>query len=70
MTGGAFIIWLHGLAALLFCGAAIVEARRPSRFVGHRLLLAALGITALWALGVAGIGDGEMPVRVALNTSP
>lgn len=67
MTGGAFIIWLHGLAALLFCGAAIVEARRPSRFVGHLLLLAALGITALWALGVAGIGDGEMPVRVALT---
>jgi putative PEP-CTERM system histidine kinase len=67
VTGAAFIIWLHGLAALLFCGAVMVEARRPSRFVGHRLLLATLGISALWALGVAGIGDGEMPVRVALT---
>ena len=66
MTGAAFIIWLHGLAALLFCGAALVAARHPVRFAPRWLLLAALALSALWALGVAGIGDTEMPVRVML----
>ena len=64
MTGGAFIIWLHGLAALLFCAAGVVEARRPVSFVPRWLLLAALALSAMWALGVAGIGDTEVPVRV------
>ena len=64
MTGAAFVIWLHGLAALLFCGAALMEARRPVRFAPRGVLLLALGLSALWALGVAGIGDAEVPVRV------
>jgi putative PEP-CTERM system histidine kinase len=64
VTGAAFIIWLHGLAALLFCSAALVEAQRPVRFAPRWLLLLALALSALWALGVAGIGDAEVPVRV------
>ncbi|WP_375271873.1 XrtA/PEP-CTERM system histidine kinase PrsK [Sphingomonas sp.] len=64
MTGAAFVIWLHGLAALLFCGAALMEVRRPVGFVPRWSLLLALGLSALWALGVAGIGEAEVPVRV------
>ncbi|MBW6522547.1 PEP-CTERM system histidine kinase PrsK [Sphingomonas sp. RHCKR47] len=66
MTGAAFNIWLHGLAALLFCGAFAIEARRASSIAPRGLLLLALGASGLWALSVAGIGDGETPVRVML----
>ncbi|WP_294190359.1 XrtA/PEP-CTERM system histidine kinase PrsK, partial [uncultured Sphingomonas sp.] len=64
MTVAAFIIWLHGLAALLFVGAALAEARSPLRAVPRWLLLFALGSSALWSLSVAGIGDGELVARV------
>lgn len=66
MTGAAFIIWLHGLAALLFCGAALVEARSPLRAVPRWLLLLALGTSALWSLSVAGIGDGVLAGRLVM----
>lgn len=65
MSGAAFVIWLHGLAALLFCGAVVMLARRPVGFVSRRSLLLAFGLSALWALGVAGIGEAEVSVRVA-----
>ena len=66
MTGSAFIIWLHGLAALLFGGAFVAGLRRPDRSVTRWLLLIALGASALWALSVAGIGDGEGTVGVTM----
>ncbi|WP_162140014.1 XrtA/PEP-CTERM system histidine kinase PrsK [Sphingomonas sp. Mn802worker] len=66
MTVAAFIIWLHGLAALLFCGAFVAEARSPIRAVPRWLLLFALGSSALWAISIAGIGDGEIGVRMAV----
>ncbi|SEK53498.1 multi-sensor signal transduction histidine kinase [Sphingomonas palmae] len=64
MAVAAFIIWLHGLAALLFVGAALAETRSPVRTIPRWLLLFTLGASALWSLSVAGIGDGESVARV------
>jgi putative PEP-CTERM system histidine kinase len=59
------VIWVHALVALLFCGVAVVQARAPTRLVPRWLLVAALGATALWALAVAGIDNGDVAARLA-----
>jgi putative PEP-CTERM system histidine kinase len=62
---GALTLWLHALAALLF-GALTLLALRPREGVAPRRSLAvALGMTALWALAVSGIGGDEMVTRAA-----
>ena len=58
------IIWVHALAALLFCGVALVQRRAPTRLVPSALLIAALVVTALWALAVAGIGEQDVATRM------
>ena len=63
------ILWSHALAALLFAGVAASRLRAVdfgTRTGLPRLtFVAALGLTALWALAVAGIGAQDMAVRVA-----
>lgn len=59
------IIWIHALAAMLLGGAAVAAAREPARLVRRGPLTAALLLSALWALGVAGIGGGDVAVFVA-----
>lgn len=58
------IIWLYALVALLFCGVAVVQRRAPTRLVPSGLLTAALLLTALWALAVAGIGERDIAARL------
>jgi putative PEP-CTERM system histidine kinase len=54
------IIWVHALVALLFGAVALVQRRAPTRLIPPRLLTGALLVTALWALAVAGIGEGDV----------
>lgn len=54
------ILWVHALAALLF-GLLGVDAGRK----GERALAAALALTALWALAVAGLGARDVATALA-----
>ena len=56
MTIGAVILWVHAMAALLLCAAAVGVARTRPAHLPRGRLIAALAVTALWALAVAGIG--------------
>lgn len=59
------ILWTHALAALLF-GALALWAMRPSDLQAPRTPLAvALGLSALWALAAAGIGENDIGPRIA-----
>ncbi len=60
---GTLILWGHALAALLFATAALAVWRRPR--AGRRAFAAALVVTALWALAVAGIDPRDLSVRLA-----
>ena len=51
---GTVILWGHALAALLFAGLAVSQLRDGAASVPRTAFLAALGLTALWALAVAG----------------
>lgn len=57
----AFTLWGHALAALLFAVIAAAEARRAVTAMPRLAFTCALGLTALWALAVAGI-DARAPV--------
>jgi len=59
------ILWGHALAALLFAGIALSLLRERAPGLPRRTLMIALGVTALWALAVAGIGGGELVTRLA-----
>ena len=61
------IVWLYALVALQFCGVAAVQRRAPTRLVPPWLLTVALLATALWALALAGIGEGDFATRVAAS---
>ncbi|AQR75179.1 XrtA/PEP-CTERM system histidine kinase PrsK [Sphingomonas sp. LM7] len=58
------VLWSHALAALLFGGLTFWTIRATAIGLPRRPLALALGLTALWALAVAGIGGGEMVTRV------
>jgi putative PEP-CTERM system histidine kinase len=58
------ILWSHALAALLFGGLTFWTIRATAIGLPRRPLALALGLTALWALAVAGIGNGEMVTRI------
>jgi len=58
------ILWSHALAALLFGGLAVWTMRAPASGLPRRPLAAALALSSLWALAVAGIGAGEMVTRI------
>ncbi|NJR79222.1 XrtA/PEP-CTERM system histidine kinase PrsK [Sphingomonas corticis] len=59
------IIWCHALAAMLLAGVAAAQVREPVGLVQRAVLAAALLLSALWALGVAGIGGGDVAVSAA-----
>jgi putative PEP-CTERM system histidine kinase len=53
-------LWSHALAALLFGALAVSQVSVPAR----RAFAAALGVSALWALAVAGIEAGEVTIAI------
>ena len=59
------VLWTHALAAFLFAVLALAQARKPGGGVPGVPLVAALALTALWSLAVAGIGFGDIVTRVA-----
>ncbi|HSX57298.1 MAG TPA: XrtA/PEP-CTERM system histidine kinase PrsK [Sphingomonas sp.] len=61
----ALILWGHALAALLFGALGLWTLRRAEAGVPQKPLAAALAMTALWALAVAGIGEADLTTRVA-----
>ena len=58
-------LWTHALAALLFGALALWAWQRKEGGVPRRSLAVALGLTALWALSVAGSGETETGTRIA-----
>lgn len=58
------ILWGHALAALLF-GALGLWALRTGAGLPRKPLAAALAMTALWALAVAGIGEADLATKIA-----
>jgi len=58
------ILWSHAFAALLFGGLALWTIRAPASGLPRRPLAAALVLTALWALAVAGISAGDLVTRI------
>jgi putative PEP-CTERM system histidine kinase len=54
------ILWAYAPASILFVTLALNRWRRD----GERALAVALGLTALWALAVAGIGSRDVAARV------
>ncbi|MDY7524914.1 XrtA/PEP-CTERM system histidine kinase PrsK [Sphingomonas sp. 10B4] len=66
MTGTApLILWSHALAAFLFAGVAASRLRERGKGLPRLPLVCALGLTALWALAVAGIEASDVVTRVA-----
>lgn len=62
----ALTLWGHALAALLFGALALWTLRTGEDFgPPRRALAAALALTALWALAVAGIGEADLITHVA-----
>ncbi|HEU4959175.1 MAG TPA: XrtA/PEP-CTERM system histidine kinase PrsK [Sphingomonas sp.] len=58
-------LWGHALAALLFGLVALGQVRHAADAVPRLAFTLALGLTALWALAVAGIGAEDIAARVA-----
>lgn len=52
-------LWGHSLAALLFGLLALSQIRHATAALPRLTFVIALGLTALWALGVAGLGAGD-----------
>lgn len=59
------ILWGHALAALLFGALGLWALRRAEAGVPRKPLAAALALTALWALAVAGIGEDDLAAKLA-----
>ena len=59
------IVWSHALAALLFAGLALSQLRDRAISLPRTAFVAALGMTALWTLAVAGIGSQDLTTRIA-----
>lgn len=67
MTVIDLVLWGHALAALLFGVLGLWALRSAEAAALPRKPLAiALGITALWALAVAGIGESDLATHLAL----
>lgn len=58
------ILWSHALAALLFGALALNELARHRPGLPRRAYVAALALTALWALAVAGIGANDFASEI------
>ena len=61
----ALVLWSHSFAALGFALLAAVAIRRPNPALPRWPLAIAAGLTALWALAVAGVGTGDAATRLA-----
>src|SRR5687768_2097140 len=60
------ILGSHALAALLFASLALWALRSEGDgSLPRKPLAAALAMTALWALAVAGIGENDLVTRIA-----
>ena len=59
------ILWTHALAALLFAGVALTRLREAGTALPRLTFVIALGVTALWALAVAGIGATDLVTQIA-----
>ena len=57
------ILWAHALAALSFAAATLGVWQRPRSEWPRGVFAAALLLSALWALGVAGIGARDLATR-------
>jgi putative PEP-CTERM system histidine kinase len=64
-VNAALILWGHALAAFVFAALALTQLRRPRGFWPHRAFVAALLLTALWALAVAGIDARDVSTGLA-----
>ena len=60
----ALVLWSHALAALAFAVAALAAWRRPDG-AARRAFAAALLLSGLWALAVAGIDARDFSTRLA-----
>lgn len=60
----ALVLWAHALASLLFGALALAAWRDPAAGWPRRAVTAALGLTALWALSVAGLGRIDVATRI------
>ncbi len=65
MIATTIMLWGHALAALLFAGLALSQLRAAAASLPRTAFLVALGLTAIWALAVAGIGNADVVTRVA-----
>ena len=59
------ILWGHALAALLFGALGLWALRSDGTAMPRVPLAAALALTALWALAVAGIGESDLVTQIA-----
>ncbi|MCR5869787.1 MULTISPECIES: XrtA/PEP-CTERM system histidine kinase PrsK [unclassified Sphingomonas] len=59
------ILWGHALAALLFGAIGLWALRSDGAAMPRVPLVSALAVTALWALAVAGIGEGDLVTQIA-----
>jgi putative PEP-CTERM system histidine kinase len=59
------ILWGHALAALLFGAIGLWALRSDGVAMPRVPLVAALAVTALWALAVAGIGESDLVTQIA-----
>ncbi len=59
------ILWSHALASLLFAGLALSQLRGRAANLPRTAFVAALGMTALWTLAVAGIGSQDLTTRIS-----
>lgn len=59
------ILWGHALAALLFGAIGLWALRSDATAMPRVPLVAALAVTALWALAVAGIGESDLVTQIA-----
>ena len=62
---GELVLWAHALAAMSFAAAALGAWRRPHTGWPRAAFAAALLVSALWALAVAGIGTRDLATRLA-----
>jgi putative PEP-CTERM system histidine kinase len=58
------VLWSHALAALLFAGMAMMRLRDAGSALPRLTFVVALGVTALWALAVAGIEARDVTAGV------
>ena len=62
---GALILWTHALAALLFAALGLWAMRARTGGLPRISFAVAFGVTALWALSIAGIGHDQLVSRLA-----